>query len=345
MKKNTAVAVAVLFIVLLLIFAFYPDSGEKQALPFTDEPAVSEQKTDLTPPDFDDQSPVDEQIMSEQNSPAETGEETLPAEPKLKATFDIVRVEKDGSMIAAGKGEAGAVVSLMDGESVLSEFTVNENGEWVYIPSEPLVSGTHEIWLRDESMNSRDESEVVVVNVPEPQNTEEALAVIMSPDAEQVDVLQAPVPQVRVDIDIRSVNYVNEAFVVQGTVSEDGRINLYADNLFLGNIWAQAGNWSLRVPRKLEPGRKYLIRADKVDLKGKVTARVEVPFEIEKGLEEEKRRRIRVVKGDCLWKIAKHLYGTGFAYVTIYQANKNQIKDPDLIYPNQVFVLPANPAI
>ena len=84
-----------------------------------------------------------------------------------------------------------------------------------------------------------------------------------------------------------------------------------------------------------------MIRADKVDDRGKVYARVEVPFEMENGMENTKRRRVRIVKGDCLWTIAKQLYGSGFAYVTIYQANKKQIKDPNLIYPNQVFVLPA----
>ena len=70
-------------------------------------------------------------------------------------------------------------------------------------------------------------------------------------------------------------------------------------------------------------------------------ARVEVPFEPVGGMEKSARRRVRVIKGDCLWNIARHLYGSGFAYVTIYQANKKQIKNPDLIYPNQVFVVPA----
>lgn len=337
MKKNIAVAVAVLFFVAALFFVFYPDSQENQALPFSDDSSVQNETTDI--PFENSGSSAD----SGKETPAENVAEVNLPVSGLKASFDIVRVEEDGSMVAAGKGMAGAVVSLMDGESVLTEFTVNENGEWVYIPSEPLVAGTHEIWLRDDSMNARDESEVVVVDVPEPENAGDALAVMMSPDAEEVSVLQAPAPQVQIDIDIRSVNYINGAFIVQGTVRESGRINLYADNLFLGNVWAEAGEWSLRIPRKLEAGRKYLIRADKVDFKGKVTARVEVPFEIEKGIEEAKRRRIRVVKGDCLWKIAKHLYGSGFAYVTIYQANKNQIKNPDLIYPNQVFVLPPNP--
>lgn len=335
MKKNVVVAAAVLLFMAALIFIFYPNSQQNQGFPFSDDMPVAEEKTDISFESFDSS-----QTTSEAD-PTESFEQSVSG---LKASFDIVRVEEDGSMVAAGKGQVGAVVSLMDGESVLTDFTVNESGEWVYIPSEPLAVGTHEIWLRDDSMNSRDQSEVVVVDVPEPKNAGQALAVIMSPDAENVNVLQAPSSQVETEIDIRSINYVNGAFVVQGTVRESGRINLYADNLFLGNIWAQTGDWSLRVPRALESGRKYLIRADKVDFKGKVVARVEVPFEIEKGIEAGKRRHVRIVKGDCLWKIAKHLYGTGFAYVTIYQANKNQIKDPNLIYPNQVFVLPAKPA-
>ena len=336
MKKNMILAFIILILIITLIFVFYPNSQKSQDLPFSDELPIVAEKTDI---------PFETPARSEvsESNATENFEEKVQSVSGLKASFDIVRVEEDGSMVAAGKGVAGAVVSLMDGESVLTDFTVNQDGEWVYIPSEPLAVGTHEIWLKDDSLNTRDQSEVVIVNVPEPQNTGEALAVMMSPDTEDVNVLQAPENKVETDIDIRSVNYVNEAFIVQGTVKEAGRINVYVNNLFLGNVWAEEGEWSLRVPRKLEAGRKYLIRADKVDLKGKVIARVEVPFEIEKGIETAERRHIRVVKGDCLWKIAKHLYGTGFAYVTIYQANKNQIKDPNLIYPNQVFVLPSKP--
>lgn len=49
-----------------------------------------------------------------------------------------------------------------------------------------------------------------------------------------------------------------------------------------------------------------------------------------------------VVKGDYLWKIAKkdEFYGNGFAWPVIYKANRDQIKDPDLIYPKQVFKIP-----
>jgi len=49
-----------------------------------------------------------------------------------------------------------------------------------------------------------------------------------------------------------------------------------------------------------------------------------------------------VVKGDCLWNIAKKKehYSNGFAWPVIYQANRDQIKNPDLIFPNQTFKIP-----
>ncbi len=49
-----------------------------------------------------------------------------------------------------------------------------------------------------------------------------------------------------------------------------------------------------------------------------------------------------VVKGDCLWNIAKKkdFYGNGFAWPNIYKANRDKIKNPDLIYPKQVFTIP-----
>lgn len=47
-----------------------------------------------------------------------------------------------------------------------------------------------------------------------------------------------------------------------------------------------------------------------------------------------------VVKGDCLWNIAKKFYGSGNQYSRIYNANRDKIKNPNLIYPGQVLVIP-----
>jgi LysM repeat protein len=52
----------------------------------------------------------------------------------------------------------------------------------------------------------------------------------------------------------------------------------------------------------------------------------------------------KVVKGECLWWIAeyKQIYNDPFMWPLIYKANRDQIKDPDLIYPNQVFSIPRD---
>ncbi|MFN6953134.1 MAG: LysM peptidoglycan-binding domain-containing protein [Albidovulum sp.] len=47
-----------------------------------------------------------------------------------------------------------------------------------------------------------------------------------------------------------------------------------------------------------------------------------------------------VVRGDNLWQISRTTYGQGIRYTVIYKANRDQIRDPDLIYPGQIFVLP-----
>lgn len=59
-------------------------------------------------------------------------------------------------------------------------------------------------------------------------------------------------------------------------------------------------------------------------------------------IEAPKEIMYTVVKGDCLWNIAKKkdYYGNGFAWPVIYKANRDQIKNPDLIYPKQVFKIP-----
>jgi nucleoid-associated protein YgaU len=51
-----------------------------------------------------------------------------------------------------------------------------------------------------------------------------------------------------------------------------------------------------------------------------------------------------VSRGDSLWRISQRIYGDGYRFTVIYGANQKQIRDPNMIYPGQVFVLPADPA-
>ena len=56
----------------------------------------------------------------------------------------------------------------------------------------------------------------------------------------------------------------------------------------------------------------------------------------------EREKTYTVVSGDSLSKIAKRQYGDANKWKAIYEANKDKIKDPDLIYPGQVLTLPAD---
>ncbi|MEA2103427.1 MAG: LysM peptidoglycan-binding domain-containing protein [Candidatus Cloacimonadota bacterium] len=52
----------------------------------------------------------------------------------------------------------------------------------------------------------------------------------------------------------------------------------------------------------------------------------------------------KVYKGECLWTIASYpeVFNSPFEWPKIYRANKDKIKDPDLIYPNQILRIPRN---
>lgn len=58
------------------------------------------------------------------------------------------------------------------------------------------------------------------------------------------------------------------------------------------------------------------------------------------GEESSVRPPHRVEKGECLWIISKFYYGKGSEYGKIYDANRGIIKNPNLIYPGQLLVIP-----
>ena len=106
------------------------------------------------------------------------------------------------------------------------------------------------------------------------------------------------------------------------------------------------GVWTFS-PQGVAPGA-YTLRVDELGSDAQVTARIEVPFEradpeiVAKTLLRDG-GSVVVQPGNSLWRIARQLYGEGFQYTVIYQANRDQIRDPDLIYPGQIFEVPGEP--
>jgi nucleoid-associated protein YgaU len=180
-----------------------------------------------------------------------------------------------------------------------------------------------------------------------------------TPAAPPAEPAAAPAPVVTID----AVELENGSrFYAAGSAAAGAVVRLYVDDKALGDAKADKGRWLFQGDVKLAPG-KHLVRIDQIGASGAVLARAEVPFEIaddvlsaptlasgvgsaqagagsagEAGPTKPSTFIIR--RGDNLWMIAKRLYGQGIRYSTIYQANTDQIRNPDLIYPGQVFVIP-----
>jgi nucleoid-associated protein YgaU len=84
-----------------------------------------------------------------------------------------------------------------------------------------------------------------------------------------------------------------------------------------------------------------MLRADELGADGKVAARAETRFQRDSMVAFAPGQNIVVVQpGNSLWRIARRVYGDGVRFTTIYDANREQIGDPDLIFPGQVFAVP-----
>lgn len=283
-----------------------------------------------------------EQTEQAQPAPQETKEPEKKSE-NVRPSFDVVRINPDGDAVIAGRSTPKASVAVLDGpDTVLGQVNADERGEWVFLPSTPLEPGERELSLRATNpdttiMTSKD---VVVLLVPEQKG--ETLALTMSKDGKgPVTALQTPGSQA-LALSIDAVNYDEEGNLsLSGTAPEGADVLLYLDNDFLGNTTANdRGSWSISPKTTVAPG-VYKLRADQVDENKKVLNRVTIPFSRAEDMQHVPEDRKFVVQpGNSLWRIARRIYGTGFDYAVIYRANEDQISDPNLIYPGQVFEIP-----
>ena len=131
------------------------------------------------------------------------------------------------------------------------------------------------------------------------------------------------------------------AITLSGRGTPNSRIFAYLDNAFLGDgAVTEDGRWVLRAGEPVSPG-VYTLRIDEI-INEKVAERLELPFSRAEPLLSLGGEDLVVVQpGNSLWRIARRKLGSGTAFTEIFEANKAQIRDPDLIYPGQIFQVPA----
>ncbi|MBM3549233.1 MAG: LysM peptidoglycan-binding domain-containing protein [Alphaproteobacteria bacterium] len=289
-----------------------------------------------------------------------------PAPRPTPPSFDVVRVSPDGKAVIAGRAAPGASVTVKDGDKTIGTVTADNRGEWVLLPSSPLTPGGRTLTLDAQVGNGTtvvSEREVVLV-VPERQrdiagqaatqpSQSLALSVPSAGASGPSTVLQAPptarpapapapvqAPQGQVTVDV--IDYDKTGRVIfSGKATTDGEVRVYLNNRIVGESKAGGGQWNMTPEDEVAAGN-YTLRADLLGSSGRVIARVELPFQRAQVTPEILAGgKVVVQPGHSLWRIARQAYGGGVLYTLIYTANAEQIRDPDLIYPGQVFQVPT----
>lgn len=322
-----------------------PDSGEGAAAPATDQQAAvgtGEAATGSSAP-----------------NPAAT---TETASDVVLPSFDVVRVNPNGDAVIAGRAAPGAEVELLDDGQLIGRAEADDRGEWVMLPNSAIEPGEHKFTLqvqRPDAAPLQSERMVIVV-VPAPAKdiagnavTEPAGALALSVPREgdgPSQILNLPSaatggeaatgPVTAPVLDVLDFDQ-DGRMALSGRAPAEGKVALYLDDKLLGSADVDPqGRWAFK-PSETLPVGAHELRIDQLDAGGKVVARSAQPIEQPDfaGLSTDGNKVI-VQPGNSLWRLARRTYGDGMNYSIIYEANKERIRNPDLIYPGQVFELP-----
>ncbi len=267
-------------------------------------------------------------------------------------TFDVVRVEPDGSTVIAGRAEPGTEVNVTADGEVIGTAVAGSGGEFVALVDTPQTGLAQELRLETEGADgsrSRSEESVIVLVEPSadtPGDAAPPVVLLSTPDA--TEVLQPADPGPTDQIVLDAISYSNGGSVVlsgRGTPGASARVYANGRPVSLTDIGPD-GNWSVVIDA-IAVG-DYTLRVDELARDGSVTSRAESPFrreepELVAAAQTEAStsfEQIVVQPGNNLWTIARERYGDGFLYTQIFTANSEQIRNPDLIYPGQIFNLP-----
>ncbi len=285
-----------------------------------------------------------EPAKQEQATPAPEGAtqgDEAPA-PSLPS-FDIVYVTREGDATIAGRATPGSTVKIYANGAPLAEATTGPDGSWAIATETPLDAGAVELTLE---MTTPDgvtikSDQTIIIYVPE-RAGDRPLVVRTTPGG-ATEILQEP----RDDgvgmgpLSLDTIDYDEQGAVIFSGKAEKGRVvQLFANGQFVGQTNADDdGRW--RLTATMPPG-VYTLHVVQLDENGKPVYAIELPFERASLSDIDLRDgKVIVQPGNSLWRIARRAYGRGVQYTVIYEANADQIRDPDLIYPGQIFEVPA----
>ena len=288
-----------------------------------------------------------------------------------KPAFDVVNVDPSGEAVIAGRAAPNAKVELRDAGKTVGEATADAAGQFVIIPP-ALAPGDHSLSLAA----SAEISTTVAVSVPAPEAkvaaAEPANPTGPAPSALGIRTLATPAPAVGSRVAIQSVEAdAAGGLIAQGSAEPNATVRLYLNQADVAEAKTQSdGRWSLTIRHGMSPGG-YLIQADEIHPGGaNVIATANTPFvypalpvpappvapiAASASVEQpsasspspadpviDSVQTKLVATGHTLWALSQSYYGDPTRYPAIYEANRAQIHNPNVIFPGQVFVVPKS---
>lgn len=263
---------------------------------------------------------------------------------------------------AAEKPQETVVEETAEAQPVLESPAVEQPAEFAAkAPEQPEPAAAEEtVETTEETETAEATPEVVAtpaVSDPETASAEvpaqpEAPTVLLA-DESGVRVLQnaGDQPQAMTNVSIDSISYDETGEVaLAGRSTGQASVRVYLDNEPLIDVEiGPDGQWRTGLP-DVDTGT-YTLRVDELNEEGRVISRAETPFlresvEAIQALDAGSATTIAPVSlitvqpGNTLWGIARAKYGRGVLYVRVFEANTDRIRDPDLIYPGQIFSVP-----
>ena len=244
-----------------------------------------------------------------------------PAEVAPAVTIDTISYSSNGDVILGGRGQAGNFVRIyLDNQSIATS-EIAMDGYWAVELSD-IEPGIYT--LRIDELNPAGDV-VSRAETPFKREAAEELAELMAVETE------AEEPRFKVP---------SESAVVAKAEDEEAQPDLQVETETAPEKpLAQAVT---QVEVNVQPEVAALDGQDEQSSNGGSAVVEDLPAETAPALRvPSKKFRVRTVQpGSTLWAIAKESYGAGIEYFKVFEANKERIRDPDLIYPGQVFEIP-----
>ena len=246
-------------------------------------------------------------------------QDRTPSAANPAVTIDTISYSSNGDVILGGRGQAGNFVRIyLDNQSIATS-KISANGYWTLELSD-IEPGIYT--LRVDELNATGDV-VSRAETPFKREAAEELAELMAPETEPEE------PSVEVPS-----QSVAEAPIVQADAPPSDAPEPADDTA------SELAVTQVEVTVQAEVAG--LNPQDERSSDGETVAIEAQPADTESVLRSPSQKfRVRTVQpGSTLWAIAKESYGAGIEYFKVFEANKERIRDPDLIYPGQVFEIP-----